>query len=134
RGLALRDVVGGDDGEGGRDALPIDVGLERVADVRKEAPREEVDLVLLDELARLVQRRGRIALVVLDDQLDLPAAHLPSDLVQVELRSVHHVLAGRRERACQRREHSDLDWPALGTRGRGEQEWEGKRDERQAGG
>jgi hypothetical protein len=76
-----------------------------------------VDLVLLDHLACLVERGGRVALVVLDDQLDLASADLAADLVEIELGAVDHVLADLRERAGERREHADLDRAALGAVG-----------------
>ena len=114
RGLALRDVIGGDDGIGRRDLLAIDVGLERVADVREQPARQDVDLVLLDELARLVERGRRVALAVLDDELERPPRRDAADLVQVQLGAVHHVLADLREGAGERREHAEPDRAVLG--------------------
>src|SRR5262249_2924156 len=70
---------------------------------------ENVDLVLVDQLARLGQRGGRRPLVVLDDELDLAAAGLAADLVEVELGPIDHVLADLREGAGHRREEADLD-------------------------
>ena len=75
-------------------------------------------MVLVHELARLGQRRRSDALGVLDDQLDLPARHLPVELVEVELGAVEHVLAEGRGGAGERHQEPDLDGTALGACGR----------------
>src|SRR5438034_5150104 len=114
--LPLGQVVGGDHGEGGRDALAVDERLERVAGGGQEAAREHVHPVLLDQLARLGERGGRRAFAVLHDQLDLATRGLAADLVEVELGADEHVLARRGEGARERGEQADLDRPTLAER------------------
>src|SRR5262249_10092047 len=111
-------VVGRHHGIGRRDLLSLGEGMDGVAGGGEEAAAQDVDVVLVDELARLGERRLRVALGVLDDELDLSAGHGAVDLVEVQLGTVEHVLAERRGGAGQRRQEADLDRAALRPRGR----------------
>ena len=66
-------------------------------------------MVLVVELTGLRQPRLRIAFGILDEELDLSSAHLPADLVEVQLGPRDHVFPDLGERPAERREHPDLD-------------------------
>src|SRR3989441_889458 len=131
RPLALREVVGGVDRVEGRDPLRLDVRHERIGDVRQDDAGEHVHLVVLDELARLGERGRRLAFVVLEDDLELPAARLPARLLPVQLAAAVHVLAGGGDGARQGRDEADLD-RSLGGRLAGDERGERHGDEQES--
>src|SRR6266508_6209569 len=75
----------------------------------EEDAGEDVNLVVADELPVLRDRRGRVSLGVLLEQLDLAAARLVVDLLQRQLEAVEHVLAGLGEDRGKGPEVSDTD-------------------------
>jgi len=95
-------------------------------------PPVRIEILSCSTSLRLVERGRRIALVVLDEHLDLPAGDLAADLGEVELVAVHHVLADLREGAGERREESDLDRRRLRgcADGRGQRRGECQQDDR----
>src|SRR3989441_539362 len=131
RPLALREVVGGVDRVEGRDPLRLDVRHERIGDVRQDDAGEHVHLVVLDELARLGERGRRLAFVVLEDDLELPAPRLPARLLPVQLAAAVHVLAGGGDGARQWRDEADLD-RSLGGRLAGDERGERHGDEQES--
>src|SRR5947209_4899536 len=131
RPLALREVVGGVDRVEGRDPLRVAVRHERIGAVRQDAAGERVHLVVLDELARLGERGRRLAFVVLEDDLELPAARLPARLLPVQLAAAVHVLAGGGDGARQGRDEADLD-RSLGGRLAGDERGERHGDEQES--
>ena len=89
--------------------LSLGVVLDRNAFVARERPDQDLDAVLLDELARgldcAVRRRVGRAL----DDFDLLAAGGVVRLLEGELGAAHPVLAEHGERALEGRKQSDLD-------------------------
>ena len=84
----------------------------RLRQRRVDVADQEVDLVALDQLERLLHRGGGVAAGrILDQQLDLAAenAALGVDLLDGELRADQFVLAERGEGAGQRIVEADLD-------------------------
>src|SRR5438876_7448857 len=88
-------------------------------------------MVGLDELPSFGDRGGRQALVVLEDDFELPAGDLPAALLPEKLAAAVHVLAGLGDGAGQRSEEADLD-RALGERlpRQAERARDGERDDR----
>ncbi len=106
--LALGQVVGRGEEKRGQ-PVALDEGDEAIAHVGEEDAGEDVDLVVADELPVLRDGRGRVALRVLLEQLDLAAARLVADLLERELEAVEHVLARLGEDPRERAEESDAD-------------------------
>ena len=112
-GLALGEVVGGDDGIEHRDPVLVDLRRQRVADVGEDAPASDVDLVALDQLAELGQRE--LGWPWVSSRSPPPCGrHLVAVLVEPHLKPVGHVLADCGGAAGDRREEADLDRPLLG--------------------
>src|SRR5215468_4778085 len=80
----LREVVGGDNRNEVRRAVLLHVVRDRKSGIGEQIADQEMRIILLDELARLLQRRVRIGGVVLDEELDLPAGNLITDAVKIE--------------------------------------------------
>ena len=106
--LALGQVVGRGEEERG-ELVALDERDEAIAHVGEEDAGEDVDLVVADELPVLRDGRGRVALRVLLEQLDLAPARLVADLLERELEAVEHVLACLGEDPRERAEESDAD-------------------------
>ena len=126
RGLALGQVIGGHDRVRGGDLRAVREGVDGIARGGEEPAREDVDAVLVHQLARLGQRRRGHTLGVLHDELDLPPRYLPADLVQVELGAAEHVLAEGGGGAGERGQEPDLDGSALGHGRRRAREGQGQ--------
>src|SRR2546425_4262488 len=107
--LALREIVGRVDRVHRGNFLRFDIGHQRVGDVRQDHAGDHVDAIVLDELPELDEGGRRVALVVLQDDLDLASGHLPAALLPVELAAAVHILAGGRDRAGQGGYEADLD-------------------------
>src|SRR5215469_17027665 len=106
--LALGQLVGRREEEGGQ-LIALDEGHEALPHVREKDAGEDVDLVVVDELAILRDGGGRAALGVLLDELDLAAARLVVDLLERQLETIEHVLAGLGEDAGERTEVADAN-------------------------
>ena len=105
----LRQIVRGHDRVHHRHAHRVDVRRQRVAGRRQQRAGHQVDLVPLDQLARLGQPDRRNRFVVFDDDLDLSSAGPVADLVQRQQEAVEDVAAVLDVRTRQRREEPDLD-------------------------
>ena len=84
---------------------------DRRGDARVDVADHEVDLVALDQLARLLHAGADIVGGILDQQFDLASenAALGVDLLDREL-GAHHLVAGRRGiDAGERIDHADPD-------------------------
>ncbi len=86
--------------------------------VRPDVARDEVHLVLLDELLGLLLADVGLELVVLVDDLEGLAAHLAAEMLLGEFDRAAHVLADRGLRAGEGADETDLD-RALGHRRQG---------------
>src|SRR5262250_178284 len=106
--LALGQLVGRSEEEGGQ-LIAFDEGYEALPHVGEKDAGEDVDLVVVDELAILRDGGGRAALGVLLDELDLAAARLIVDLLERQLETIEHVLAGLGEDAGERTEVADAN-------------------------
>ena len=107
--LALGEVVGGVDRVDRRDLLSLDVRHERVRHVGEDNPGQHVDLVAFDQLPCLRNGDRRLALVVFEDYLELPAGDLPTGLLPVKLAAIVHVLSRLGDGTRDRRDEADLD-------------------------
>ena len=77
-------------------------------------------LVLQDEFLGLGDGDVALALLVLDDELDVHAAKLVAVLLEVEQEAIAHVDAGLREAAGERREIADAELFRAGGSGQAE--------------
>ena len=89
---------------------------QRVAGRGQQAADEHVDVILQDQLLRLGDAGIGLALVVLDDELDIHAAELVVVFGEIELEAVHHILADLGEDAGDRRDVSDAQFFRLRAR------------------
>src|SRR3989449_5781869 len=104
------DLVGVGAGVDHEDPRPLHLVADGEARGRRDEPFDRHDLVLLDQLPRLLHRHARVGLV-LGDQLDLPAedAALLVQLLDPERRALLAVLADGAEEARERDELPDAD-------------------------
>ena len=112
----LGEIVGRGDRDEQRDLELLGLGRDGVADVAEEQAGQDVDVVVLDQLADLADRHVRPRLAVLDDQLDLSTGHLVADLIEVHRQTVDHVLGRLGGGAGEIRDEADLDRRALAPR------------------
>ncbi len=77
-------------------------------------------LVLQDEFLGLGDGDVALALLVLDDELDVHAAKLVAVLLEVEQEAITHVDAGLREAAGEGREIADAEFFRAGGSGQAE--------------
>ena len=68
------------------------VVTDRVALERQQIPDDEVDLVVLNQLAHLGERHFGLGLGVLDDEVDLEPAELSALLLEIKLETLDHLL------------------------------------------
>src|SRR5262245_55011655 len=115
RGLRARRAV--DEGDVG---LGLRVFLDRDALGARERTHHDVDLVLLDQLARRVHRDVGLGVGRGLDDLDLAAGDYAVTLAHRELGAAHAVLTTGGERALERRQQADLDRRRLRERAGGE--------------
>ncbi len=102
-GMAARNDV--------QDFLLVGNLRHRQRERRIDVAEQEIDLVVVDQLARLLHRRAGVAAGgILDDQLDLPPENsaLGVDLLDAELKADQFVLARSRVGAGQRIVDPDL--------------------------
>jgi hypothetical protein len=89
--------------------LCLDIGNERIGDVRQDDARQHVDPIGLDQLARARERGRGHAFIVLQNHRELAAGDLPPALLPVKLASAVHVLARLSDGSGERRQETDLD-------------------------
>lgn len=106
--MALRQIVSGGDAER-RHLLFADIIVDGVQFEGRERTKNDVDLVVLDELLRLDLRAGRIAAGIGGKQLHFSAAHGGVVVLQERQHALFHLDAALRQRASLDREESDLD-------------------------
>ena len=118
--LALREIVRRRDR---RNVHCLEFGTDRrkgVAGRGQHAADEHMHLVLQDEFLGLGDGDVALALLVLDDELDVHAAKLVAVLLEVEQEAIAHVDAGLREAAGERREIADAELFRAGGSGQAE--------------
>ncbi len=88
--------------------------LHGIADCAAQDAEQDVDIVLLDELARLAQALLRFEFVVLDGQRNRAACDLVVFFGKEHLDAVDFVVAEARHATRHRRKHANLQRRALG--------------------
>ena len=114
--FALPEVVGGRDRADVEHLVFRGDGRQRIASRGQHAADQHVHLVLQDELVGLGDRGVRLALRVLDDELNVHAAELVAVLLEIHLEAMLHVHTELREDAGLRRHEADLQFFGLRRR------------------
>jgi hypothetical protein len=100
----VRPGVGGDKNLAGVEHRPCR-GQEHV---RPDVARDEVDIVLVDELVGLLLADFGLESVVLEDHPDIEIAHPAAHVFDREFDRILHVVADHRGRRGERRDETDL--------------------------